>query len=419
MTLTITVSMGLIGLVVDIGWAYWRKEACATTANSAAFAAIAAASSLLNQACGTDNSHWDCATYSCPSTLSKASIPNNLYNGCLYASQNGFLNTGRQSVSLTGGTGTPPVSGVSPAYWVSATATEKIPTLFSAVLGQYWAQVSVQSVAAIFQGTSGGCVYVLDKNASDAYLQNGSLFATGCGIYVNSNSSSAFRMNGATLTVTGGNSVSVVGQATTNGATLTFKGGGSLKTSQSAVANPISGLTAPTPVSPCTADPSYNGLSNFTIPSGTYCSLTVSGSSGVVLSGAYIITTGNFTFNGTTASTAAGGATIYFSPSNTGTLVTNGSNVTLTAPTSGSLNGFAIWDNNTTANSPVFNGNSATINGIIYMPNSALTFNGSNSAVQQTIIVDTLLMNGGNISQPAYSPYFSSGASISGNFIIQ
>jgi Flp pilus assembly protein TadG len=48
MTMTITVSMGWIGLVVDFGWAYWRREACATAANSAAFAAALAASSDTN-----------------------------------------------------------------------------------------------------------------------------------------------------------------------------------------------------------------------------------------------------------------------------------------------------------------------------------------------------------------------------------
>src|SRR5580693_4997092 len=62
MTMSLTVSMGLIGLVVDIGWAYWRKEACATAANAAAYAAVAAASSATNKSCGSGTAYWDCST---------------------------------------------------------------------------------------------------------------------------------------------------------------------------------------------------------------------------------------------------------------------------------------------------------------------------------------------------------------------
>src|SRR5580704_10824612 len=140
MTMTFTVSIGLIGMVTDIGWAYWRRIACSTAANSAAFAAVTAASAVTNQSCGSGTTYWDCSTYSCPASPSLP-VANNLGNGCMYAQKNGFVDTGRQSVSLTGGTGTPPAPGISPSYWVSATVTESIPTLFSAVLGKQWMQV--------------------------------------------------------------------------------------------------------------------------------------------------------------------------------------------------------------------------------------------------------------------------------------
>jgi len=420
--MTITVSFGLIGLVVDIGWAYWRREACATAANSAAFAAIAAASSATNQSCGTGTTYWDCSTYSCPASP-QLPVSNNLGNGCMYAKQNGFLNTGRQSVSLQGGTTSVPVSGVSPAYWVSATATERIPTLFSAALGQNWTQVSVQSVAAIFKGTAGGCVYVLDPSASGAWTQSGGNFGTGCGIYINSSSGSALTMSGGNLVVGSGNNISIVGAKLQSGGTTTFTGGGSLKTGQTAVANPISGLTAPTPAGSCTANPNYSGgvgQNNITIPSGTYCGIGISGGTGLVLSGTYIIKTGSFSVSGGNITTAAGGATIYFPPSNaSGTLSNSGGNMTLTAPTSGTLQGFAIWKDSATANSYSMSGGNVTINGIIYMPATAVTYSGGNTPVTQTIIVDTITMSGGNISQPAYSPYFASGKTISGNYIIQ
>ena len=174
--MSLTVMMGLMGMVVDMGWAYWRKEAAGTAATSAALSAAMAASLATNQACGTDTAHWSCTTLQCPA--SPPTTPtSNLGNGCLYAKQNGFVNTGRQSVTLTGGTGTSPVSGISPAYWVSATVSESIPTLFSAVIGQPWTQVSVKSTAAIFAGSAGGCVFVLDQTADKAYQQSGGNFA--------------------------------------------------------------------------------------------------------------------------------------------------------------------------------------------------------------------------------------------------
>src|SRR5580658_7168989 len=40
MTMTLTVSFGLIGLVVDLGWAYWRQEACLAAAQSAAMGGV-------------------------------------------------------------------------------------------------------------------------------------------------------------------------------------------------------------------------------------------------------------------------------------------------------------------------------------------------------------------------------------------
>jgi hypothetical protein len=421
MTMTITVSMGLIGLVTDVGWAYWRREACATAANSAAFAAVSAASAATNQSCGSGTTYWDCSAYSCPASPTLP-VANNLGNGCMYAKQNGFLNTGRQSVTMQGGTGTPPTPGISPAYWASATVTERIPTLFSAALGQQWSQVSIQSVAAIFKGGGGGCVYVLNATASGAWTQSGGTFSTGCGIYIDSTSGSALTMSGGVDTLTGGADIYIGGGKSSSGGVIAFTGGGSLNTNQTSMpGNPVSGLTAPTPAGSCTANPNYSGgvgQSNITIPSGTYCSMSISGGTGLVLSGTYIMD-GSFSVSGGNITTAAGGATIYFPPSSTGNISVSGGNMTLTAPTSGSLAGFALWKDGTTANSASISGSNLTIDGIIYMPYTALSYSGGNTPVQQSIIVNTIAMSGGNISQPVTSSYFSNGASISGNYIVQ
>ncbi len=419
MTMTLTVSLGLIGLVVDIGWAYWRKEACATAANAAAFAAVAAANLVTNPSCGSGTAYWDCNTYSCPAN--PVSITNNLDNGCLYAKQNFFFNTGRQTVILQGGTTAPPAPGVTPAYWVKATVTEQIPTLFSAVLGHPSMQLGAQSTSAIFKGSGGGCVYVLNSNNTPgAYTQSGGSFTSGCGVTIDSSASNALLMSGGTLALTGGGNLSIVGNKSTSGGSITFAGGGSLLTGQAAGSNPVTGLTAPTPAGACLADPGYSGsVNNLTIPSGTYCGITNSGSTGMILSGTYIIKTGNFTMSGGNMATAAGGATIYFPPANSGTITISGGTLALTAPTTGSLAGIAVWDNNTTANSMSISGGSFAVNGIIDMPNTAMTYSGGGTPVQQTLIVNTLIMSGGNISQPATSSFLSNGATLSGKFIIQ
>src|SRR5580692_63162 len=54
MTMTLTLSFALIGLVVDLGWAYWRQEACLEAAQSAAMAGVMYAMS--------NNSTWPPAT---------------------------------------------------------------------------------------------------------------------------------------------------------------------------------------------------------------------------------------------------------------------------------------------------------------------------------------------------------------------
>jgi hypothetical protein len=415
-TMSLTAMLGLMGMVFDVGWGYWRKEAAQTAAASAASAAIAAASS--GTACG---SGWDCtSSYSCAASPSLP-VSNNLDNGCLYAKQNGFLNTGRQTVTLKSGSGAPPTtSGVSAAYYVVATVTESIPTLFSAALGQPWMQVKGQATGILLQGGGGGCVFVLDGTASGSWTQSGGTFTTGCGIYIDSNSASALTMSGGNIGLSGGSSLYIVGNKSQTGGNITFAGGGSLKTGQSAHGDPMSGLVAPTPATTCTPDPSLSGTSNYTIPSGTYCGLSISGGTGLVLSGTYIIKTGNFAVSGGNVTSAAGGATIYFPPSNTsGTISNSGGNTTLNGSTSGSLQGIAIWKDSTTLNNASISGGNLTIGGIIYMPKTVLAYSGGNTPVQLTIIVDEIQMSGGNISQPYSSPYFSSGASPSGNFLVQ
>jgi len=408
-----------MGLVIDFGWSYWRKEAAATAATSAASAAIAAVTA--GSSCGTDTSHWNCSSsYSCAANPTTPPA-NNLDNGCLYAKQNGFVNTGRQTVTMLGGTGAPPTApGLSPSYYVIAKVSENVPTLFSAVLGESWMHIASESTAAIFPSSAGACIYVVSTNADKALNMTSGAFISGCGIDVDSNKSGALNATGGSMGLSGGAGISVVGQSTNGAQYISFTGGGSLKTGQAAHGDPFAlNVTAPTPAGTCTPDPNYqSGMNNITIPSGTYCSLTLSGGTGLVLSGTYIITQGSFKITAGSASTAAGGALIYIAPTSTGSFDLTGYSGTLTLNglTSATNNGFAVWEAN--AVSAKITNTSVLINGVIYAPNSLLTYTAGTTTQSQTILANTLNLTGGSLAHPAASSLYSSGYSPGGSFIV-
>src|SRR5689334_17030757 len=96
---------GMLGLVIDLGWKYFRKQAAQAAAQAAAAAAVAAAveSGGTTVSCTSINVTCQSETpcpYPAPSELTS-----NISKGCVYATTNGFSTTGRQKVTLTSGTG--------------------------------------------------------------------------------------------------------------------------------------------------------------------------------------------------------------------------------------------------------------------------------------------------------------------------
>lgn len=144
LSLSLPLTIGMLGLVVDVGWAYWRKEACRTAAESAATAAAinAQKSSTFTVQAAT----------ACPQSPS-ASIP--LQAGCLYAAQNGFTN-GSSGRTVTMAGGTTAIGSITPAYWVTATVSENFGTGFSRVLGQgHRSRRSIATVKSLRRYPSG------------------------------------------------------------------------------------------------------------------------------------------------------------------------------------------------------------------------------------------------------------------------
>src|ERR1043166_6659094 len=93
-TMSLVACLGMIGLVVDSGWGYFRKNAAKAAAQSAASSAVMSAlaattsvgyTCVLTVPCGTSTD--------CPAAPT-APPSDALQTGCLYAKSNGFVNTG-------------------------------------------------------------------------------------------------------------------------------------------------------------------------------------------------------------------------------------------------------------------------------------------------------------------------------------
>jgi len=179
-TLALFTLMGMIGLVVDLGWSYFRKKSAQSAADAAALAAvrsaILASSSATNVRCG--------GSIACASTPVECPAGGNLASACLYAAENGYTNGGRITVTVQASDRdtAPTVLGCNPPshhpptapcvdtyYWVTVRISERIPQLFSAVLGNREGGVSARATAAIAPGLAGGQLRLLNRE-NDPWL---------------------------------------------------------------------------------------------------------------------------------------------------------------------------------------------------------------------------------------------------------
>ncbi len=403
-TLSVPVLFGMLGLVVDIGWAYWRKEACKTAADAAAMSAIVAAYSGADLTCGSGVT-CQAATACPPSATSPPS--NNLMTGCLYAQQNGFVNSGRQTVTIAANTTPSPITGVNPAYWVQATISENIPTLFSAVLGKTASTVSASSTAGLFQN-SGGCIYVMDPAAAGALTGSGSVSLTsGCGIYVNSNNSQAVTLNGgAWISTRNGTQTNIVGN---------WNGGGTITpapiTGAPTITDPFALMPTP-PIGACNS----TGVSltshqtwAFDQTQNVICGNVNLGSqsSATFAPGTYVVE-GSITLAGQ-ASLSGTGVTLYIT--NGGSInIAGGATVDMTAPDSGAYQGVLFFqDRNDPAPASLVGGTGEVLDGVLYFPASNLSYTGGSSTngATTTIVCDTLSLVGNsyinNAAQTLYN----------------
>ena len=110
--------------------------------------------------------------------------------------------------------------------------------------------------------------------------------------------------------------------------------------------------------------------------------------------------------------------TLYFTPTNPGTLNISGGTVNLTALTTGGTNGIVVWKDGTTYSTTNWTNGTFNISGVIYMPYTYMNYTNGGAAVSQTFVVDQLNLTNGSISQAATSPYLS-GGTVGGAFLMQ
>lgn len=413
-SLSLLVVLGMMGLVVDFGWAYYRRQACKAAAQAAAMAGIKVAQNSPNFVCGGGGITCQSTPAPCPATLSTPT--NAIQAACLYAKENGFVDdpaNQKQRVLIAAYNGTPPVPGINPTYWMSATVSEKVPLWFSLALGPRNLNVTARATAAYFLPNVGGCIYTLEPTMVAVTNVGNPVLSSGCGMYVNSNNPEAVDLVGnARIEATGGSDVHIVGgwdQA--GGATISPA--------------PVLGVPpAPDPFGAMAppADPGsclYSAvvLSNheeLTLNPGKICGgISISGQSRLTMNpGVYYIENG-ISVTGL-ASITGYGVSLYV---RTGSVsMTGGTALHMTAPTSGDWQGILLFQDRSNTNPATWVGGAdAELEGVFYVPSANLSFAGgaASNKFAATIVCDTLTMVGnGFIRDPVSTKYTAGNAGV-------
>lgn len=445
-TLSLPVVLGLIGMVVDVGWMYWRKEACQTAAQAAASAAAIHANSLNtswpDSGCVTSTTGtgvWCKATATqCPASPS-GTPTNNFETACLYAKANGFNAAGRQNVMVSANNGSTSLApNTTTSYYVTVSVAEKIPLTFLAALGAgSFGWVSANATAGVTGATQGGCLYVLDPSGKDAInASNDAQIQPSCGVYVNSNNGEAVLATGSASIKTTGTPqppIVVVGGVNVNN-------GGSLNpsaTTGSAVSDPLSSLDVPwtncvgtgcpttkCQYTGCTDGPTQCDHTNFVLSSGSWSAPYTHLSPGVYCgtSGNYAITINNgnsaifdpgmYVINGGGVSIQSGsgnsgsGVIFYLTGTNStygGLNFANGTTVNFTAPSTGDLADVLVYQDRSltkptgsNATSQFQGGASSSLGGIIYLPTTGVNMaNGTTNTNKTSLVVYDATFAGG------------------------
>ena len=198
-TLALVAMCGMMGLAVDLGWSFFVQKQAQAAADGAALAAVHEAwqrlgGSISAVSCPNSGSMTLYCQPAAPAPCSaiQSDTSSNLWNGCLYAINDGFTSGGlggRQEVTIqanvtdAGPPVLPPtVTGIpvaNIAYWATVRTVQTIPQLFSSVLGNTQGTVSAIATAAIAAETVPGSFYGLNQKGDCLTSSTGTLFDCG------------------------------------------------------------------------------------------------------------------------------------------------------------------------------------------------------------------------------------------------
>ena len=318
------------------------------------------------------------------------------------------LNEAMNVVAGTAGTLNAPavVIGANRAN-VAVTLSSSAPLYFS---GLFLSQpVTLRAKATAAPPTSVTCVMATSTTAASAIkvFGHGTIAAPACAVFSNSSAADAIYMQGNASSLTGA-SIGTVG--TVGGSIGNVQP--SASTGQPAKTDPYAKLTPP-PDEMCPNGKStvYSG-SNQQLSPGTYCGgLTLSSTSITLLPGVYNILNGDFTIS-KSSNVDLTGVSFYLGGSAPGGLNWGANQtITMSASTSGWLQGILIYqDRRASATSKITGNSTLSLAGTIYMPSAGLdlsgTFTMKNSSqgglavIANTITVGgtaTIQAGGGNI----------------------
>jgi hypothetical protein len=227
---------------------------------------------------------------------------------------------------------------------------------------------------------TGACVVALNANAKGAITLAGStsIKGTNCGVQVNSSASGAVNISGSAKITSTKNCF--VG-------TLTKAGSASVSPAQvscSAEADPFASHATP-PVGSCTqTNYSLAGASKATINPGTYCGgITVAGSAQLTLNpGIYVLKGGDLNVAGS-GSVTGSGVSLFMTGTGAGITLAGSGKITITAPTSGTMAGFAVFLDPSNANgmplaaTTLAGSGVLSAQGVIYLPRQQFSVAGS------------------------------------------
>jgi hypothetical protein len=427
-TLALVPMFGIMGMVTDLGYMHYVKMRAQTAAELAAKAAAIDLHATVGGAIISCGTLVVCAGSITPCPANITAPANSIEVGCMYAENHGFQPAGRQNITyqtggpgLTGTPATPPtvtgINGIS--YWVTYRVVQRVPQMFSAVLGFPDGMVAARSTAVVTGAAD--CIFVMNPSADNAMNVNGTAeLASGCGLYVNSSSSSALSCVGhGSSYAYDAPEYDVVGSvACPSGAIAN----GTPNTGVSHITDPLAGLPAPA-TGPYTCDQTnFEVNTNSTDPvplsPGVYCGgIKVKKGTAQLGSGTYILVGGGISTQNSNCTIDASSGVLIYNTSGTvggttypfaGMNIVANSNANMKAMSTGPYAGILYFeDRNAPASTDTFSGGAtATYTGTFYAINAEIDLSGNpslTSAAYTMVVADKFQLIGTSYFNNDYS----------------